>query len=509
MDTMPAIEAAAPQAAPQTSGGPLPVAVEVSGGLGGQAEAKGVSFGEKLARLAKTEAAQSDPDPESLGEGVPAALWVLPLFLAVNAQEPTGLLADPNGKGPSIFSKEVLATLAGIAEGSLIPNLNGESALAQVLREAKNGTSKEEPGAAHGLGAALPAPTLSSSAILASFPITGGVQNLATAGQELGDSLPTPTHSSPRILTPLPITGGVQTLSATSLQTPQDAGGAPTSLSAMTSLPAPAASSSGVQTSMTPGIGMNEGILAGSATPQANGNESVPRVALHIPVEANGESTLLAGEVRLDSLGAGTTRAIAGDPLTKVVEEAATFAQWDQAGHRSGDSIGSPGTHSHAAELLGKPAEPRVAPEATLAVPKVTPASFEPAPVGLSHGRETMQLLFEPADLGRVRMQVSILAHEVRATVSVQHQGLGEYLANSQGNLDDQLRQHGLRVEEFQVNTDPGRAGQGQDPTHFRERENSETLRRAEPAESPVLLHDAVAGELEPRTSLLRINTFA
>jgi hypothetical protein len=120
-----------------------------------------------------------------------------------------------------------------------------------------------------------------------------------------------------------------------------------------------------------------------------------------------------------------------------------------------------------------------------------------------------MQLLFEPGGLGQVRMQVSILAHEVHATVSVQHQGLGEYLANSQGALDDQLRQHGRRVEEFQVNTDPGRAGHGQDLTQFQGRENTETARRPEPAESPALLRDAVEGESEPVTSLLRINTFA
>jgi hypothetical protein len=86
---------------------------------------------------------------------------------------------------------------------------------------------------------------------------------------------------------------------------------------------------------------------------------------------------------------------------------------------------------------------------------------------------------------------------------------LGEYLTNSQGALDDQLRQHGLRVEEFQVNTDPGRAGQGQDPTQFQGRENTEPTRRSEPTESPTLLRDAVEGESESVTSLLRINTFA
>jgi flagellar hook-length control protein FliK len=120
-----------------------------------------------------------------------------------------------------------------------------------------------------------------------------------------------------------------------------------------------------------------------------------------------------------------------------------------------------------------------------------------------------MQILFEPGDLGRVRMQVSILAHEVHATVSVQHQGLGEYLTNSQGALDDQLRQHGLRVEEFQVNTDPGRAGHGQDLTQFQGRENTDLTRKPEPAVSLAPLRDTVERQLEPMTSLLRINTFA
>jgi flagellar hook-length control protein FliK len=252
-----------------------------------------------------------------------------------------------------------------------------------------------------------------------------------------------------------------------------------------------------------------QGILNGIATPQPKGNESVPLVAPQMPTESNSEPALLPGEVRGDGVGAGATGAIAGEALTKVMEEAATHDRGNQAAHNGGEAAGSPGTHSHAAELLGKPTESTVAPDATPAAPKVTPAPPETAPVVPSHGRETMQILFEPGDMGQVRMQVSILAHEVHATVSVQHQGLGEYLANSQGALDDQLRQHGLRVEEFQVNTDPGRAGQGQDPTQFQGRENTEPTRRSEPTESPTLLRDAVEGESESVTSLLRINTFA
>lgn len=499
MDTMPVIEVAAPQAAPPTSGGPVPATVEASGSLGGQVEAKGASFGEELTRLLKIESAQSDQDPGSLGEEMAAALLVLPFvagggpspvafggatgtrtlpvptFLPVNTQEPTVLLAGPSGEDPSIFTEGAVATLAGIVEGSLMPNVNGESALAPVLPGATNGTSKDQAGAVQGLGASLPAPTRSSSPILASFPITGAVQNLAAAG----------------------------------VQSQQESGGAPTSPSGMTSPPAPEGPSSGVQASMPPGIGMDEGILAGSPRPQANWNESAPLVAPHVPAESDGGPALLPGVVRVDGVVAGTTGAIAGEALTKVMEDAATPDRGDQAGHRSGESVGSPGTHSHAAELLGKPAEPSVAPEAKFTVPKVTPAPLETVPIVPSHGRETMQLLFEPADLGRVRMQISILAHEVHATVSVQHQGLGEYLANSQGALDDQLRQHGLRVGEFQVHTDPGRAGYGQNPTQFQGRENTETARSPEPAESPALLRDAVAGELEPMTSLLRINTFA
>jgi hypothetical protein len=260
---------------------------------------------------------------------------------------------------------------------------------------------------------------------------------------------------------------------------------------------------------MIPGIGMNEVILAGNPRPQSNWNESAPLATPYVPAESDGGPALLPGEVRVDGVVAETTGAITGGALTKVMEDAATPDRWNQAAHTGGESAGSPGTHSHAAELLGKPTESIVTPEATPTVPKVTPVSPETAPVVPAHGRETMQLLFEPADLGRVRMQISILAHEVHATVSVQHQGLGEYLTNSQGALDDQLRQHGLRVEEFQVHTDPGRAGHGQDPTQFQGRENAETARRPEPVVSPALMRDAVEGEPEPMTSLLRINTFA
>ncbi len=492
MDTMPVIEAGAPQAAPPTRGGPAPAAMESSWSLGGQAEATGASFGQKLARLSKIEAVQSDPDPESLGE-VPAGPWALPFvtgegpspvagdplhlegqrvpratgthtspmptFLPVNTLEPTVLLAGSSGEDLSIFTEGAVATLAGMVEGSLMPNVNGESALAPVLLGATNGTSKDRAGVVQGLGASLQTPTLSS------FPITGGVQSLA----------------------------------ATSLQAPQKSDGAPMTLLGLTGQPGGEGPSHG-----------GPGILAGIATPQPKGNESVPLVAPQTPAEAKSGPALLPGEVRVEGVGAGTTGAIAGEALTKVLEEAATRARVGQTAHTGGDSAGSPGTHSHAAELLGKPAESTVAPGATSVVPKVTPP-LETASGVPSHGRETMQLLFEPADLGRVRMQVSILAHEVRATVSVQHQGLGEFLANSQGALDGQLRQHGLRVEEFQVNTDPGRAGEGQDPTQFQGRENTETAPRPEPTESPVLLRadDDMEGEPEPMTSLLRINTFA
>jgi hypothetical protein len=111
-----------------------------------------------------------------------------------------------------------------------------------------------------------------------------------------------------------------------------------------------------------------------------------------------------------------------------------------------------------------------------------------------------------------VTVQVSVQAQQVHATVSVQHQGLGEFLVTSQGALDDAMRQHGLRVEEFRVDTDPGRAGQGQQfgehLPDFQDREGARSSGRPEEFESPPV--EVGAGEeLSVRLSLHRLNVFA
>jgi flagellar hook-length control protein FliK len=67
--------------------------------------------------------------------------------------------------------------------------------------------------------------------------------------------------------------------------------------------------------------------------------------------------------------------------------------------------------------------------------------------------REILHLQLEPPELGRLTLQVSVQAQQVQAAIGVEHRGLGEFLVASQGALDDALRQHGLRMEEFHVET--------------------------------------------------------
>jgi hypothetical protein len=44
-----------------------------------------------------------------------------------------------------------------------------------------------------------------------------------------------------------------------------------------------------------------------------------------------------------------------------------------------------------------------------------------------------------------------VQSQQVQATVGVEHRGLGEFLAASQGLLDDAMRQHGLRLEGLHI----------------------------------------------------------
>jgi flagellar hook-length control protein FliK len=83
-----------------------------------------------------------------------------------------------------------------------------------------------------------------------------------------------------------------------------------------------------------------------------------------------------------------------------------------------------------------------IAPKAVV-MPDAAPSSIAP--------RETIHLQLGPSDLGRLTLQVSVQSQQVQATVGVEHRGLGEFLAASQGVLDDAMRQHGLRLEGLRI----------------------------------------------------------
>ena len=83
-----------------------------------------------------------------------------------------------------------------------------------------------------------------------------------------------------------------------------------------------------------------------------------------------------------------------------------------------------------------------IAPKAVV-MPTAAPSPITP--------RETIRLELGPSDLGRLTLQVSVQSQQVQATVGLEHRGLGEFLAASQGVLDDAMRQHGLRLEKLQI----------------------------------------------------------
>jgi hypothetical protein len=123
-----------------------------------------------------------------------------------------------------------------------------------------------------------------------------------------------------------------------------------------------------------------------------------------------------------------------------------------------------------------------------------------------------LQIQLAPTDLGRITMQVSVHARQVQATVSVEHQGLGAYLVAGQGALDDAVRPHGLRVEEFRVDLldlGAGRTGQGHDSPEFQGRQDALPGR---PMAVAALSAQAVpSSEEEPAaaTAPQRVNVFA
>ncbi|WP_447977069.1 flagellar hook-length control protein FliK [Candidatus Nitrospira bockiana] len=91
-------------------------------------------------------------------------------------------------------------------------------------------------------------------------------------------------------------------------------------------------------------------------------------------------------------------------------------------------------------------------------------------PVEVASGRAqpaTIHLEIEPADLGTVRMQVTVAEHTVYAKVTTERADVQDFLARHQGRLETTLNSQGLDIGRFQVDvqahgrerTDQGRQG--------------------------------------------------
>jgi flagellar hook-length control protein FliK len=166
---------------------------------------------------------------------------------------------------------------------------------------------------------------------------------------------------------------------------------------------------------------------------------------------------------------------------------------------------------AHGAEILARPPEPAFRSELTKAAERAVPVPAEAPAAVIPNTGGTMRLQFEPPDLGRVTVQVSVQAQQVHATVSVQHEGLGQFLTTSQGLLDEAMRQHGLRVEEFRVDLDAGQAGQGplfgEHLPGFQDREGGRSTGTAKEFESLPIEKSSEGSSLAH--SAHRINLFA
>jgi flagellar hook-length control protein FliK len=175
------------------------------------------------------------------------------------------------------------------------------------------------------------------------------------------------------------------------------------------------------------------------------------------------------------------------------------------------------GTEKIPAEFLAGPAAlPSASKDSVVPLSKAAIVG-DVLPTALASPRETIHLQFGPSELGRLTLQVSVQSQQVQATVSVEHRGLGELLAASQGTLDGALRQHGLRLEELHIDTmgnaDVLGAGAGRTGLldHGQPRQDSPGFDR-EPFTSPAPEREVSitrADILEPLGPRHRINLFA
>ena len=157
------------------------------------------------------------------------------------------------------------------------------------------------------------------------------------------------------------------------------------------------------------------------------------------------------------------------------------------------------------------------APLTEATAPQATVAMSAPPATATMIPRETIRLELGPSDLGRLTLQVSVQSHQVQATVGVEHRGLGEFLATSQGALDQAMRQHGLRLDELHVESllNPAMLGPGDGRTGFLDHGQSrqdasgfmrEQVNQSAESEAIMAKGDNV---LESLSNRYRINLFA
>jgi flagellar hook-length control protein FliK len=177
----------------------------------------------------------------------------------------------------------------------------------------------------------------------------------------------------------------------------------------------------------------------------------------------------------------------------------------------------SVGVEKIPAELVAAQAAPRslhtepVAPTAQPAV--VTPDTISAA----ISTRDTLRLHLDQPELGRVTMQVTLQAQQVTATVGVEHRGLGDLLTAGQGALTDAMKQHGLRIEQFNIETLGNEMGAGAGRSglldHGAPRQDAPGFQREAEARMPSIETSlntaAMTDRLAQPHSRSRINLFA
>jgi flagellar hook-length control protein FliK len=149
--------------------------------------------------------------------------------------------------------------------------------------------------------------------------------------------------------------------------------------------------------------------------------------------------------------------------------------------------------------------------------PATTAQVVQDAPA-ITSSRETLSLHLDPPELGRLIMQVTVQAHQVQATVGVQHPGLGEFLIANHGALSNALLHHGMRMEELNVETIPmADAGTGRtDLLGHGQRQQDSLPSQHEPDLLARVMHQERPTDEAPRenhlegfAALQRINLFA